>query len=318
MARSPRLLSLTGVVAALAVPALALSSPASADPGDEHRSSTGAQHAASPSPSPQGQERRAQPGATPAGKPSARPTPADPKNRRGGGEGVGTGRGNGAAGGQDAPEADPAGNNGTIKIDYPTGDSGNAQRPRPGCGFRLRMFNFDDDQSGTLTVTAQAPTDGGTLLTRRLLLSDGPAGGGQDVDQVYSFTTSDLGLTGTPDSQHGWHVKVAVDADDAPGGAKQKVFWLDCPTAEGVAGVPPAARTAVRTTTREQARLITTELVAEEAPVAQSRTPFTGGGGFLRGAALPFTGIPLAVLLASALTSVVLGLTALGAGRRRP
>jgi hypothetical protein len=127
-------------------------------------------------------------------------------------------------------KGDPAGNNGTIKIDYPApADSGHANRPHPGCAFQLRMFDFDKDQYGSITFTGQAPTKLGTLLTQpHVLLSDDAAGGGQDADAVYSYTASQLGLTDQPQAKQGWHIKVAVDADNAPGGAKQKVFWLTC------------------------------------------------------------------------------------------
>ena len=246
---------------------------------------------------------------------------------------------------------DPAGNNGTIKIDFAApSDSGHANRPHPGCAFQLRMFGFDDDQTGTITFTGQAPTPLGTLLTQTgTLLSDDAAGGGQDVDSVYSYTAADLGLTTQPQAKQGWHIKVSVDADDAPGGAKQKVFWLSCPagaqptttqsdegstaaptttTTQGVQDVTSGAATAPTTTAT------TTTTSPESRVVAQAETSaataFTGGSaGAVRGAAapaatttgggtaLPFTGIPVLSLVSVALATLVAGGLAIWAGRRR-
>ena len=252
----------------------------------------------------------------------------------------------------------PPGNNGTIKIDYPApADSGHANRPHPGCAFQLRMFGFDDDQYGSVTFVGQAPTKLGTLLTQpHVLLSDDAAGGGQDVDAVYSYTADQLGLTGTPQAKQGWHVKVAVDADDAPGGAKQKVFWLSCPTTTGAAttGETSGAATATTTATTTQSTVSTksvstsgattgaaaTTATAAESAVTSGVTArsarITGLGAAAaaapaetygaagaatadttRGSALPFTGFGLGTALLLALAVLAAGALAVLAGRRR-
>ncbi|MCU1589955.1 MAG: hypothetical protein JWP11_1211, partial [Frankiales bacterium] len=140
-----------------------------------------------------------------------------------------------ASSGSDSKDAghNPPGNNGTIKIDYAApADSGHANRPHPGCAFQLRMFDFDTNQYGSITFEGQAPTKLGTLLTQpHMLLSNDAAGGGQDVDETYSYTAAQLGLIGKPQAKQGWHIKVSVNADNAPGGAKHKVFWLTCAAA---------------------------------------------------------------------------------------
>jgi len=181
------------------------------------------------------------------------------------------------------------------------------------------MFNFDDDQYGLLTVTGQAPTSTDTLLSRRVLLSDDAAGGGQDVDQVYSFSKADLGLTGTPASAQGWHLKVAVDAEGAPGGAKQKVFWLDCPSVEGGSVVAPRANFSRLPAVELAPAVVTSELtvVANAASNPTAFSFFTGNGGLVRGFALPFTGVELPYLLMAAALSLGLGTLAVRAGRRR-
>jgi hypothetical protein len=242
----------------------------------------------------------------------------------------------------DTSSHNPPGNNGTIKIDYAApADSGHANRPHPGCAFQLRMFNFDDDQYGTVTFVGQAPTKLGTLLTQsHVLLSDDAAGGGQDVDAVYSYTSQQLGLVGRPQAKQGWHVKVLVDADNAPGGAKQKVFWLDCPTPTVRAGSTVGAGTAptkstVTTTSVPAAPSTTTEVSSLSAgrraaarPAAQpvSQVALSGGREALKGApasaaarssALPFTGLALASLLVLAVGALLAGALAIRAGRRR-
>lgn len=181
----------------------------------------------------------------------------------------------------DSSKGDPAGNNGTIKIDYPApADSGHANRPHPGCAFQLRMFGFDDDQSGTITFTGQAPTKLGTLLTQHKLLSNDAAGGGKDVDEVYSYSAEQLGLIGTPQAKQGWHVKVAVDADNAPGGAKQKVFWLSCPSttpaASAGAGSSTGSTSGAATSTGSTSGAASTAGTPTTKSLSRT-TAFTGG-----------------------------------------
>jgi len=246
----------------------------------------------------------------------------------------------------------PPGNNGTIKIDYPApADSGHANRPHPGCAFQLRMFGFDDDQYGSITFVGQAPTKLGTLLTQpHVLLSNDPAGGGQDVDETYSYTAEQLGLTGKPQAKQGWHVKVLVDADNAPGGAKQKVFWLSCPAATtssagstvGAAGTTTTTPAQETTTPAQEsagqgaAGAATTTAVsggstagaATAGKGAGQASAFTGGSGSAaltatrpaaqnRGSALPFTGVALGTMVAVALAALAAGVLAVRAGRRR-
>lgn len=229
-----------------------------------------------------------------------------------------------------AAKGDPPGNNGTIKVDYPApADSGHANRPHPGCAFQVRMFDFDDDQYGSLTIREQAPTGSDTLLSRRVLLSNDPAGGGQDVDQVYSFTAAELGLLSVPRANQGWHLKVLVDAENAPGGAKQKVFWLDCPVTETAAAPEqPAGSAAIRRPAAVRAPL-TAATAAQEQPMGEvTLTPAVpaarphGGGGLLRGMtagriALPFTGIKVSLLVAIAAALLLAGTLAVAGARAR-
>ena len=253
----------------------------------------------------------------------------------------------------DRPAGDPRGNNGTIKIDTVPADEARANRPHPGCTFSLTFFNFDAGQHADITFTGQAPTATGTLLSlSNQLISTSPADGAMESAHTVTLSAADLGLLGTPQVAQGWHVKVAVDALEAPGGAKQKVFWLDCPqdTAPVTGEQPPAGpidATAVspaavdRTATPDtsvgvlsaattRARLLdqvgpaSTPVRAAAAVRAAASQP--AGASSYRASvvpfgapdSLPFTGpAGLALALATGLAAVGGGALALSAGRRR-
>lgn len=254
---------------------------------------------------------------------------------------------------------DPAGNNGTIKIDTVPGDPDRANRPHPGCAFVVQFFNFDADQHADITFTGQAPTrSSGPLLTLSdQLISTSPADGALEEGHSLTLTAADLGLVGTPTAAKGWHVKVAVDALEAPGGAKQKVFWLDCATGEAVleqepddadvsaagAGAELAEPPAVEQATDERRlsgssdgvavlsgsadREVASETAVEDAAavrgqdVAQGRSTTSTLASvlpFAVPAALPFTGAAgVTGLLVGGLAAVAAGALALRAGRRR-
>ncbi|MEW6475662.1 MAG: DUF5979 domain-containing protein [Actinomycetota bacterium] len=139
----------------------------------------------------------------------------------------------GAAPTKATPPGDPPGNNGTIKIerDGPLSAGQNNEPQVDGCIFWLEYYGFDQGQTADITFTAQAPsTPKDTVLVadKGVIVSDTPAGGGQDKDYViaYNLTSAVQGLTAHP--RRGYHVKVSSDTVGAPGGAKQKVFWIKC------------------------------------------------------------------------------------------
>ena len=130
---------------------------------------------------------------------------------------------------------DPRGNNGTIKIDGMPFDDGRGNEPHVGCTFQVDFYGFDAGDTASITFTGHAPTGGGLLHSETATpISDDAAGGGQDRDATLTYSVSkELSelLAIAPHPKQGWHVKLAVDVDSAPGGAKQKVFWIDCPQA---------------------------------------------------------------------------------------
>jgi len=144
------------------------------------------------------------------------------------------GFGSAAAAAGKTPPGDPPGNNGTIKIvasDPSDFDPGNEPMIDNGsCMVWLEFYGFDTNQTADITFFAQAPSGDGQILLpdKNVLISDDAAGGGQDRDEVigYNLTTAVEGLQAHP--KHGYHIKVTSDSLGAPGGAKQKVFWINC------------------------------------------------------------------------------------------
>jgi hypothetical protein len=135
-----------------------------------------------------------------------------------------------------APPGDPPGNNGTVKIDQsdvPDDDKGN-EPIGDNCLFWLKFYNFDKDQTADVSFVAHPPTAGkDPLVDKNVLISDDPAGGGQDEDAVISYDLTSYFDGIKPHPQHGYHVKLTVtvknaDGSAVPGGVKHKVFWIKC------------------------------------------------------------------------------------------
>ena len=149
---------------------------------------------------------------------------------------VGAVPGGGAGAAGKTPPGDPPGNNGTIKVKKsdPGADpneKNNANQPHiDGCVLWLSYSGFDQGQTADITFTAQEPSGKGEVLVadKSVAVSNDAAGGGQDQDAViaYNLTSAVQNLKRQP--QQGYHIKVASDTKEAPGGAKQKVFWIDC------------------------------------------------------------------------------------------
>ena len=144
-----------------------------------------------------------------------------------------------------AAPADPAGNNGTVKIDgEPLDDSPN-NNPHVGCNFEVDFYGFDQgDLWAEVTFEAQPPTGRGILLTDFVFIGEDPAGGGTDLDasEVYELSAALSGYDAHP--QQGFHVRLTVNAEGAQGAdTKHKTFWVeDC-------GTPPTTTTSTTTTT---------------------------------------------------------------------
>lgn len=189
-----------------------------------------------------------------------------------------------AAGGDD----DPAGANGTIKVDALEFDTKIHNEPHVTCEFRVKFFNFDADEHGNIVFSAQRPSGDFQEVLRldnELLSNDKAAGGNPDPDEIYSFTADDLDLAGlTAQPQQGYHIKLTVERIGAPGAGKHKVFWLQ-PCAQSSSPTSPSM------------------------PTSPSTPPSSGGGGGggQSGGGLPITGV-------AASSIAVAGVGLIGAG----
>ena len=119
-------------------------------------------------------------------------------------------------GGASEAYADPPGNNGTVKIHAEPGNHAEptmANEPHV-CLFHIHGFNFDANAKGDWHIEAWAPTSGGTGIGTT---SWGPANAAGEWQ------------TGTIHLNPG-HYKLfwKQTQPSAPGGDKQKVFWVEC------------------------------------------------------------------------------------------
>ncbi|PWU43155.1 hypothetical protein DLJ46_32910, partial [Micromonospora globispora] len=134
---------------------------------------------------------------------------------------------------------DPAGNNGTVKIDNFDVDSHNdpniANRPHVGCDFQVRFFGFDNGQTAKITFDIHEPSGTSTtpLYSKTETVStDDAAGGPNDEDEVFTYHVADWDLANYKEQpKQGYHVKLTIYSEGVPGGVKHKVFWVpNCET----------------------------------------------------------------------------------------
>lgn len=157
--------------------------------------------------------------------------------------------GRGAANqGSTGSSADPAGNNGTVKI-APLGELDGIpdNTPHPGCTFQIEWYGYDEgtDIVSTVSFAEQAPTTGVGLSVNgpaQVFVGGDPATGagtptGLDGTQAYT-----LSFTGAPHPQQGYHVKLTVSTPRSLGNdTKTKVFWVeDCEAAPATTPEGPA------------------------------------------------------------------------------
>ena len=203
---------------------------AKSDPGRQAAGGDAAPAAASPSPDAATPAPAAKSQAQDKGKSQERARARTRGQDKGQDKGQGNGQGQGNAPAP-KPADDPAGNNGTVKVDAAAYDTRVDNEPHASCAFRVTFFGFDEGQTADITVTGIAPTGGGLLLQDKAVPTSDDAAGGAAPDPdgaTRVYTLDDLGLGSVaPHPQQGYHVKVAVDSLEAPGGAKQKVLWLE-------------------------------------------------------------------------------------------
>ena len=143
----------------------------------------------------------------------------------------------------------PAGNNGTVKIDEYAVDSGQDNDAHVSCGFTVSFYGFDGTkpQTATINVTPVAPTSGGSTYTTTTGWTKDSRTGGSQLDQQVQVSGSDLAssLAGvTPQAKQGYHLRLEVEVSGSQGSDdKYKVFWMQpCPTTgSGSSGTTPTA-----------------------------------------------------------------------------
>lgn len=143
------------------------------------------------------------------------------------------------AGPAGAAASDPAGNNGTIKIDGVTLDDAPDNEPHPGCNFEVDFYGFDEGPglNATVTFAVHNATRGDDVLDVDpavvFIGEDANDGGGSeaglDASQGYNLYQA-LTHGGYDPGRMGYHIKLTVHADGSIGAdTKHKVFWVtDC------------------------------------------------------------------------------------------
>jgi hypothetical protein len=160
----------------------------------------------------------------------------------------------------------PAGNNGTIKVDREPFDDAPNNEPHVGCSFQVDFYGYDQgDLNATVTFTAHPPTgDEQVLLTDTVFIGqDDNSGGGSEAGLDASKTYT-LDLTGiAPHPNQGVHVKLTINAEGSQGAdTKHKVFWVTgcqtSPTTSSTVGSTTTTTTVGQTTTTTAGATTTT------------------------------------------------------------
>lgn len=224
-------------------------------------------------------------------------------------------------------QADPPGNNGTVKIDAVAFDDHPNNEPHVGCEFQVDFYGFDEgDLDASVLLEAIPPTvpdgtvppgGGHELLGDVVPIGEDPADGGTDLDAsaTYDLTSALAGID--PHPVQGWHVRLTVHAEGSQGAdTKHKVFWVSgCEVPEETTTTTEPEDETTTTTGPEEETTTTTapgpdDTTTSTAPPAgvtptepPSTVPAAAEGD------LPVTGSSTVPLLVGAL-----GLIALGTG----
>jgi hypothetical protein len=203
----------------------------------------------------------------------------------------------------------PAGNNGTIKVDREPFDDAPDNQPHVGCLFQVDFYGFDEgDLNAEVTFTAHPPTgDRQVLLTDTVFIGqDDNSGGGSEagLDASKAYT---LDLTGIePHPNQGVHVELTINAEGSQGAdTKHKVFWVTgCET-------PPTTSTTVGQTTTTVVGATTTTAVGQTTTTAGATTTTAGATTTTAGATTTTAG---ATTTTAGATTTTAGATTTTAG----
>jgi LPXTG-motif cell wall-anchored protein len=224
-------------------------------------------------------------------------------------------------------QGDPAGNNGTVKIDGVAFDDHPDNEPHVGCVFQVDLYGFDQgDLDAGVTFTLVAPTAAdGDLVAEDLPIGEDAAGGGTDLDASATYDLSVALAAVEPHPQQGIHLRLTVHADGSQGAdTKFKEFWVT-----GCGTPPPSTTTTTKpghhgsttttapagttssttpdgstTTTKPTGGTSTSEQPTNPPDGPTTTAPAGGSGGTGQ---LPHTGSNAAPLAAAGLALVTLG-----------
>lgn len=129
--------------------------------------------------------------------------------------------------------ANPAGNNGTVKVDGLDFDQHPNNEPHVGCIFEVDFYGFDTGLTADVTFAVKPPSGTDPItLTRSVPLGDNSIRGGSPdaIDAQERFDLGGLFGDAYLHPKQGYHVKLTVEAD---GATKHKTFWVtDCDCTE--------------------------------------------------------------------------------------
>jgi hypothetical protein len=135
--------------------------------------------------------------------------------------------------GSPAHAGEPAGNDGTIKVDGTEFDTHPDNEPHVGCTFQVDFYGFDANTEVTMVFEAQPPTGDAVLVTRNGVLDDDDhTGGGSEagLDGQFTIDLTDALASFSPHDNQGFHVKLTITADDGDetgAQTKHKTYWVE-------------------------------------------------------------------------------------------
>ncbi len=137
-----------------------------------------------------------------------------------------------------ATQDDPAGNDGTVKIEeFGSTTEMPDNHPHTSCHLVIEFRGYDKgDLTATWSLAGQEPSGTAEIASGSAFIGEDDAGGATDLDASVDVVITDTMLGAlTPQENQGYHLKLTVHAPGSENGrdTKFKVFWVDgCPTTE--------------------------------------------------------------------------------------
>jgi hypothetical protein len=133
--------------------------------------------------------------------------------------------------GSSAGAVNPAGNNGTVKIDGQAFDDAPNNEPHVSCPFQVDFYGYDEGPLfAHVTFETHPPTGPVQVLLEDdvFIGEDDNSGGGSEAG-LDASATYQLDLTGiAAHPVQGTHIKLTINAEGSQGAdVKHKVFWVN-------------------------------------------------------------------------------------------